>query len=104
MTNAGKQSCAATSQALREIPAGLTVRYAQIVRGVGRPTAFRAFGQAIGKNPVGVAIMCHHVVRTDRSLSGYRWGVERKGELLSCELETAPLGKSAASRRVSQWQ
>lgn len=60
--------------------------------------------QAIGAKPIAVANPCHRVVRTDGLLSGYRWGVERKCELLSRELETAPLGKSAVSRRVSQSQ
>ena len=91
-------------QALRDIPAGSTVSYAEIARRVGRPTAFRAVGQAIGANPIAVAIPCHRVVRTDGSLSGYRWGVERKRGLLSRERDAEPLRKLAPSRRVSQPQ
>ena len=91
-------------RALRDIPAGSTVSYAEIARRVGRPSAFRAVGQAIGANPIAVAIPCHRVVRTDGSLSGYRWGVKRKSELLSRESDAAPLGKLAASRRISQSQ
>jgi AraC family transcriptional regulator of adaptative response/methylated-DNA-[protein]-cysteine methyltransferase len=91
-------------QVLRDIPAGSTVSYAEIARRVGRPTAFRAVGQAIGANPVAVAIPCHRVVRTDGSLSGYRWGVARKHKLLSRERDAATLRKPAVSRRVSQSQ
>ncbi len=72
-------------QALREIPPGTTVTYAQIARRIGAPTATRAVAQACAANPLAVAIPCHRVVRTDGALSGYRWGVERKRELLARE-------------------
>ncbi|OZI47379.1 bifunctional transcriptional regulator/O6-methylguanine-DNA methyltransferase [Bordetella genomosp. 5] len=72
-------------QALREIPAGRTVTYADIARRIGAPGAVRAVAQACGANPVAVAIPCHRVVRTDGGLSGYRWGVARKLELLRRE-------------------
>ena len=68
-------------QALLKIPAGTTVSYAEIARRIGRPGSVRAVGQAIGANPIAVAIPCHRVVRTDGSLCGYHWGVERKIEL-----------------------
>jgi AraC family transcriptional regulator of adaptative response/methylated-DNA-[protein]-cysteine methyltransferase len=71
--------------ALRKIPAGQTVSYAELARKIGTPTATRAVAQACGANPLAVAIPCHRVVRTDGSLSGYRWGVERKRELLARE-------------------
>jgi AraC family transcriptional regulator of adaptative response/methylated-DNA-[protein]-cysteine methyltransferase len=72
-------------QALRKVPAGRTVSYAELARAIGMPTATRAVAQACGANPLAVAIPCHRVVRTDGSLSGYRWGVERKRELLARE-------------------
>jgi AraC family transcriptional regulator of adaptative response/methylated-DNA-[protein]-cysteine methyltransferase len=72
-------------QALRKVPAGKTVSYAELARKIGAPTASRAVAQACGANPLAVAIPCHRVVRTDGSLSGYRWGVERKRELLARE-------------------
>jgi AraC family transcriptional regulator, regulatory protein of adaptative response / methylated-DNA-[protein]-cysteine methyltransferase len=72
-------------QALREIPAGRTVSYAQLARRIGAPNSVRAVAQACGANALAVAIPCHRVVRNDGSLSGYRWGVERKRALLSRE-------------------
>jgi AraC family transcriptional regulator of adaptative response/methylated-DNA-[protein]-cysteine methyltransferase len=74
-------------EALRQIPAGSTASYAEIAARIGRPKAVRAVAKACGANPVAVAIPCHRVVRTDGSLSGYRWGVDRKGELLRRERE-----------------
>lgn len=72
-------------QALREIPVGETVSYGEIARRIGRPRASRAVAQACAANPLAVAIPCHRVVRNDGALSGYRWGVERKRELLKRE-------------------
>jgi AraC family transcriptional regulator of adaptative response/methylated-DNA-[protein]-cysteine methyltransferase len=72
-------------QALRKVPAGKTVSYAELAKRIGAPTATRAVAQACGANPIAVAIPCHRVVRTDGSLSGYRWGVERKRQLLERE-------------------
>jgi AraC family transcriptional regulator, regulatory protein of adaptative response / methylated-DNA-[protein]-cysteine methyltransferase len=72
-------------QALREIPAGTTATYAEIARAVGEPRSARAVAQACRANALAVAIPCHRVVRSDGMLSGYRWGVERKRELLARE-------------------
>jgi AraC family transcriptional regulator of adaptative response/methylated-DNA-[protein]-cysteine methyltransferase len=72
-------------QALREIPAGSTRSYAEIGKKIGAPKAIRAVAQACLSNGIAVAIPCHRVVRTDGSLSGYRWGVERKRALLDRE-------------------
>jgi AraC family transcriptional regulator, regulatory protein of adaptative response / methylated-DNA-[protein]-cysteine methyltransferase len=71
--------------ALRQIPPGATVSYAEVAKRIGQPTAVRAIAQACGANPLAVAIPCHRVVRNDKSISGYRWGVERKTELLRRE-------------------
>jgi len=70
-------------QALRGIPAGKTLTYAQIA--IGAPEAVRAVAGACAANTIAVAIPCHRVVRKDGLLSGYRWGVERKRELLRRE-------------------
>lgn len=72
-------------QALREIPAGSRVSYTDLAARIGSPPAVRAVARACGSNPVAVAIPCHRVVRKDGSLSGYRWGVERKKALLDRE-------------------
>jgi len=72
-------------RALREIPPGSTTTYAEVARRIGAPKSVRAIGQAVGANPLAVAIPCHRVVRSDGGLSGYRWGVERKRVLLKRE-------------------
>lgn len=72
-------------QALRAIPVGATSTYAEVARRIGEPKAIRAVAGACAANSIAVAIPCHRVVRTDGSLSGYRWGVERKRELLERE-------------------
>jgi AraC family transcriptional regulator of adaptative response/methylated-DNA-[protein]-cysteine methyltransferase len=74
-------------EALRQIPTGSTASYADIAKQIGQPRSVRAVAQACGANALAVAIPCHRVVRTDGSLSGYRWGVERKGKLLRREQE-----------------
>jgi AraC family transcriptional regulator of adaptative response/methylated-DNA-[protein]-cysteine methyltransferase len=72
-------------QALREIPAGATVSYTDIAQKIGVPRAVRAVAGACAANTLAVAIPCHRVVRNDGTLSGYRWGVERKRALLALE-------------------
>ncbi|KQP15924.1 bifunctional DNA-binding transcriptional regulator/O6-methylguanine-DNA methyltransferase Ada [Pseudorhodoferax sp. Leaf265] len=74
-------------QALREIPPGATVSYAEVAARIGQPKAVRAVAQACGANRLAVAIPCHRVVRHSGELSGYRWGVERKRALLLREAE-----------------
>jgi AraC family transcriptional regulator of adaptative response/methylated-DNA-[protein]-cysteine methyltransferase len=72
-------------RALRTIPVGRTMSYAEVARRIGAPASVRAVAQACSANPIAVAIPCHRVVRTDGSLSGYRWGVDRKRSLLDRE-------------------
>jgi len=72
-------------RALSEIPPGETASYADIARAVGAPKAVRAVAQACASNALAVAIPCHRVVRKDGDIAGYRWGVERKRELLARE-------------------
>ncbi len=76
-------------QALRSIPAGRTVSYAELAAIVGVVGGARAVAGACAANPVAVAIPCHRVVRTGGALSGYRWGIERKRTLLEREQEQA---------------
>jgi AraC family transcriptional regulator, regulatory protein of adaptative response / methylated-DNA-[protein]-cysteine methyltransferase len=73
--------------ALRKIPAGKTISYSELATRIGAPKAVRAVAQACAANALAVAIPCHRVVRNDGGLSGYRWGVERKRELLEREAE-----------------
>jgi AraC family transcriptional regulator of adaptative response/methylated-DNA-[protein]-cysteine methyltransferase len=72
-------------QALREIPVGATVSYAEIARRIGSPKAVRAVAGACAANNLAVAIPCHRVVRNDGALSGYAWGVDRKRVLINRE-------------------
>jgi AraC family transcriptional regulator of adaptative response/methylated-DNA-[protein]-cysteine methyltransferase len=76
-------------QALQEIPVGQTVSYADIARRIGSPGAMRAVAGACAANNLAVAIPCHRVIRTDGTLSGYAWGVERKRTLLEREASPA---------------
>jgi AraC family transcriptional regulator of adaptative response/methylated-DNA-[protein]-cysteine methyltransferase len=75
-------------QALRDIPAGETRSYAEIADHIGAPKATRAVAGACASNVLAVAVPCHRVIRHDGSLSGYRWGVERKRELLQREAKS----------------
>lgn len=72
-------------QELRSIPSGETRSYAQVAEALGIPTAARAVASACASNPVALAVPCHRVVRGDGSLSGYRWGVQRKQAILERE-------------------
>jgi AraC family transcriptional regulator of adaptative response/methylated-DNA-[protein]-cysteine methyltransferase len=68
-----------------KIPPGRTASYGDVARSAGAPKAVRAVAQACSANPIAVAIPCHRVVRDDGTLSGYRWGIERKRALLARE-------------------
>ncbi len=81
-------------RALRRIPAGKSLSYRELAERIGSPGAARAVASACAKNRLAVAIPCHRVVRTDGGLSGYRWGVARKAELLEREVERARTARS----------
>jgi AraC family transcriptional regulator of adaptative response/methylated-DNA-[protein]-cysteine methyltransferase len=72
-------------KALQAIPRGETRSYSEVASQLGAPTASRAVAAACGSNPVAVVVPCHRVVGKDGSLTGYRWGVERKRKLLEAE-------------------
>lgn len=72
-------------QALCGIPAGKTRSCSEVARDLGVPEAVRAVARACAANVLAIAIPCHRVVRSDGSISGYRWGVERKRALLAEE-------------------
>ncbi len=74
-------------EALRKISPGTTASYTEIAERIGSPKAARAVAKACASNKIAVAIPCHRVIRNDGSLSGYRWGIERKRSLLKREAE-----------------
>ena len=72
---------------LQRIPRGETQSYSAVAKKLGMPKATRAVARACATNPVAIAIPCHRVVREDGELGGYRWGIERKEQLLAMEKE-----------------
>lgn len=76
-------------QALREIPRGETRSYGEIARAIGAPGAARAVGRACATNPVAIVVPCHRALGASGTLTGYRWGVERKKKLLANERASA---------------
>lgn len=73
--------------ALRDIPAGSTVSYAELAARISSPQAIRAVAGACAANQLAVAIPCHRVIRSNGDLSGYRWGLARKRALLAREAD-----------------
>ncbi|MER9306274.1 methylated-DNA--[protein]-cysteine S-methyltransferase [Mesorhizobium sp. M0293] len=71
--------------ALRAIPCGATITYTALAGRLGQPNGARAVATACAANAIALGIPCHRVVRADGTLSGYRWGVERKRALLDKE-------------------
>jgi len=76
-------------KALRQIPLGETASYSEVARRLGEPQATRAVASACAKNKIALLIPCHRVVAVDGSLAGYRWGAQRKSELLKREAAAA---------------
>jgi methylated-DNA-[protein]-cysteine S-methyltransferase len=72
-------------QALRSIRHGETTSYAAIAQAIGRPTATRAVGTAVGANPISILIPCHRVIGANGSLTGFAGGLDRKQRLLAIE-------------------
>lgn len=85
-------------RALLQIPVGTVATYEDIASAIGQPSAVRAVGTAIGRNPVAFLIPCHRVIRTTGALGGYRWGLPRKRAMLAWEsrAEAAPVTAGAA--------
>jgi methylated-DNA-[protein]-cysteine S-methyltransferase len=95
VATAGTSFQRAVWSALRDIPSGTTTTYGELAARVGRPTACRAAGAANGANPISIVVPCHRVIGSDRSLTGYGGGMERKRWLLAHEERH----RSGASRR-----
>jgi AraC family transcriptional regulator of adaptative response/methylated-DNA-[protein]-cysteine methyltransferase len=77
-------------EALRAIPYGSTRSYGEVAKALGEPEAARAVARACATNPVALVVPCHRVVGHSGKLTGYRWGVERKRQLLEKEAALAP--------------
>jgi len=77
-------------QKLLQIPRGETRSYSEIAKAIGQPQATRAVASACAANRIAVIIPCHRVIRTDGSISGYRWGVDVKKKLILIETRAAP--------------
>lgn len=71
--------------ALTEIPLGSTTTYSEIAERIGKPEAVRAVATAIASNKIAMLIPCHRVIRRDGSISGFRWGIRRKKQMLDWE-------------------
>jgi AraC family transcriptional regulator, regulatory protein of adaptative response / methylated-DNA-[protein]-cysteine methyltransferase len=80
-------------ETLLKIPMGRAVSYTDIARHIGAPSASRAVGSAVGRNPISFVVPCHRVLRGDGSLGGYHWGLTRKRALIGWET-----GRVAAAR------
>ena len=74
---------------LRAIPYGETYSYTRVAKAIGQEKAVRAVARACATNPVALVIPCHRVIREDSTLGGYRWGLERKKQLLKAEKKHA---------------
>ena len=68
-----------------EVPYGSLQSYADMARGIGKPSAVRAVASACGNNKIALAIPCHRVVRGDGQLAGFKWGLARKQALIALE-------------------
>ncbi len=72
-------------ETLLTIPVGQATTYQSVANQIGRPSAARAVGAAVGKNPISFVVPCHRVVGTSGALTGYHWGVPRKRAILGWE-------------------
>lgn len=89
--------------ALTRIPRGSTLSYGELAAQLGNPKAARAIGRACGSNRLALIVPCHRIVREDGSPGGWRWGIERKRELLASErASAAPPAASEGTRRRLQ--
>jgi AraC family transcriptional regulator of adaptative response/methylated-DNA-[protein]-cysteine methyltransferase len=70
---------------LRTVPVGTTVTYTELADSIGAPNSVRAVAGACASNPIALAVPCHRVVGSNGDLAGYRWGIERKRELIKKE-------------------
>jgi len=88
LATAGTQFQQSVWAELRKIPFGSTISYGELARRIGRPNAPRAVGAANGSNPISIIIPCHRLIGSNRNLTGYGGGIERKKFLIEFEAET----------------
>ena len=81
---------------LQAIPLGETRSYSEVAAAIGQPSASRAVANACARNPVALVIPCHRIIRADKGLGGYRWGIERKRALLERERQYRESGRASA--------
>ena len=81
--------------AIAAIPFGATIAYSELAARAGRPNGVRAAGTATGRNPWAIVVPCHRIVGSDRALTGYAGGLERKRALLALEGRRAPWARAA---------
>jgi AraC family transcriptional regulator of adaptative response/methylated-DNA-[protein]-cysteine methyltransferase len=72
-------------ETLLSVPMGLATTYSDIACKIGRPTAARAVGAAVGKNPISFVVPCHRVLGRSGALTGYHWGLARKQAIIGWE-------------------
>jgi AraC family transcriptional regulator of adaptative response/methylated-DNA-[protein]-cysteine methyltransferase len=87
---------------LRRIPYGATRSYSGVAQAINQPTATRAVARACATNPVALVTPCHRVVREGGHLGGYRWGLERKEELLKLERNRAAASDAVKNAEYDQ--
>ena len=98
--SAGTDFQQAVWQALMRIPLGQTCTYGQLAQAIGKPSASRAVGAAVGRNPISILIPCHRVIGSQGQMTGYAGGLWRKEALLQLEnasKRSAPLKAKAIS-------
>lgn len=88
-------------QALLDIDAGQVSTYGALSRQINNPSAVRAVGAAVGRNPISIIVPCHRVLGTDGSLTGYAGGLDRKTALLKLEGVVTGLATPAAKAKVT---
>ena len=72
-------------QTLLRVPAGSATTYSDIARTIGKPTAARAVGAAVGRNPISFVVPCHRALSRSGALTGYYWGLARKQAMIAWE-------------------
>lgn len=88
-------------RALLNVPFGHLTTYQSIATAIGRPTAVRAVGTAIGSNAIAYLIPCHRIIRGSGDLSGYRWGCDRKAAILGWEAGQLEVRKAQAETKTA---